>query len=333
LLLKVGDYANNHVASACYLRAWAGDDGNLRRVFVGQLESAPKRPERAGFRRRLFGNVAVSREAERRLSIYESEGIDALRRIDADWPLDLHTKARIGALIAVHMVRNPAVLETTSQLLGKQIIKKLPEYERELSPDKVSELVRGLTSNEFRISHMLETIPKTASFVASMHWTLLDFRSPLLATGDQPVTAVPLLGDGGRAEVAPMPSTGYTATSELRIALSPSRALLLTWQNDEDAERPLLVDDAVAVELNRAVIAQADREWFHHPDRRPVRITVDDFDLENCRSVGHLLVPGYSDEAAAASPRRAHTCELLEGMIENNVLDAYHVGGVRREPI
>ena len=157
----------------------------------------------------------------------------------------------------------------TSQLLSKQIIEKLPQYEREFSSDKVSELIRSLTSNEFRVSHMLETIPKTASLVASMHWTLLDFEGQLLATGDQPVTAVPLLGDNDRAEVAPMPSTGYVATTELRIALSPSRALLLTWMNDEDPERPLQCHDAVAVELNRAVVAQADREWFHHPEPAP----------------------------------------------------------------
>ncbi len=267
------------------------------------------------------------------MAIYESEGIDALRRIDADWPLDLPIKAKIGALVAVHMVRNPAVLEMTSQLLNKQIIEKLPQYEREFSPDKVSELIRGLTSNEFRVSHMLETIPKTASLVASMHWTLLDFGGPLLATGDQPVTAVPLLADDGRAEIAPMPSTGYVATAELRIALSPSRALLLTWMNDEDAQSPLLCNDVIAVELNRAVIAQADREWFYHPDRRPVRITADDFDLESCRAISHGLIPGYSVEAAAVSPRRDHTRELLEGMIENNVLNAYHVGGVKREQI
>jgi hypothetical protein len=329
----MSNYANNHVASACYLRPWADEDGNLRRVLAGQLKSEPKRPAKAGFRRRLFGNAAVSKAAERRMTVYESEGIDALRRIDADWPLDLPTKAKIGALVAVHMVRNPAVLEMTSQLLSKQIIDKLPQYEREFSPDKVSELIRSLTSNEFRVSHMLETIPKTASLVASMHWTLLDFEGPLLATGDQPVTTVPLLGDNDRVEVAPMPSTGYVATTELRIALSPSRALLLTWMNDEDPERPLHCHDAVAVELNRAVVAQADREWFHHPDRRPVRITVDDFDLESCRAISHGLIPGYSVEAAAVSPRRDHTRELLEGMIENNVLNAYHVGGVRREQI
>lgn len=331
LRFKVSNYANNHIASACYLRPWAGEEGNLRRVLVGQLKSEPKRPEKAGFRRRLFGNAAVSKAAERRMTVYESEGIDALRRIDANWPLDLPTKATIGALVAVHMVRNPAVLEATSQLLSRQIIDKLPQYEREFSSDKVSELIRSLTSNEFRVSHMLETIPKTASLVASMHWTLLDFEGPLLATGDQPVTAVPLLGDNGRAKVAPMPSTGYVATTELRIALSPNRALLLTWMNDEDTERPLLSDDDVAVELNRAVVAQADREWFHHPDRRPVRITADDFDLESCRAISHGLIPGYSVEAAAVSSRRNHTGELLAGMIDNNVLNAYHVAGVRRE--
>jgi hypothetical protein len=327
----MSDYANNHVASTCYLRPWAGEDGNLRRVLTGRLKSEPKRPTKVGFRRRLFGNAAVSKAAERQMTIYESEGINALRRINADWPLDLPTKAKIGALVAVHMVRNPAVLETTSQLLSKQIIEKLPQYEREFSPDKVSELIGALTSNEFRVSHMLETIPKTASLVASMHWTLLDFGEPLLATGDQPVTAVPLLDDDGRAEVVPMPSTGYVATTELRLALGPSRALLFTWMNDEDSERPLPCDDVIAVELNRAVVAQADREWFHHPDRRPTRITANDFNLESCRAISHDLIPGYSVEAAAASPRRDHTRELLEGMIENNVINAYHVGGVRRE--
>ena len=72
-----------------------------------QSQSARRRQDFGGG---LFGNAVVSKAAERRMTIYESDGIDALRRIDADWPLDLPTKAKIGALVAVHMVRNPAVL-------------------------------------------------------------------------------------------------------------------------------------------------------------------------------------------------------------------------------
>jgi hypothetical protein len=62
-----------------------------------------------------------------------------------------------------------------------------------------------------------------------------------------------------------------------------------------------------------------------------VRITADNLDIETCGPVSHRLVPGYSVEAAAASPRRDYARGLIEEMIENNVLDAYHVGGVRRD--
>jgi len=177
---------------------------------------------------------------------------------------------------------------------------------------------------------MLDMIPKQASLIASMHWTLLEFPLPLLATSDQPVTVVPLVPDGAVARVVAAPATGYLMTEEVRFAIGPNRALLFTWLNDVESKRPVFACDDFAAELNRAVIGQADKEWFHHPERRATRLKRDDLNVEVCSSLGHQFIPEYSTRYALESPRRIHASELVNRMIEDQIVDEFHVARVRR---
>jgi len=199
-----------------------------------------------------------------------------------------------------------------------------------MSDSQTDEVIRHLTSEAFRVDYMLDLVPKQTSLIASMHWMLLEFPVPLLATSDQPVTVVPLLADGATARVVAMPPTGFLMTEEIRFALDPCRAVIFTWLNDIDAPRPVLVGDDFAAELNRAVIAQADREWFHHPGRRATRLKRDDLSFEVCGSLGHQLIPEYSTGYAVDSPRRLHATKLLNHMIDEQTTGEFHVARVRR---
>jgi Protein of unknown function (DUF4238) len=311
-------------------RGWTAD-GRLARVLLeGSGESELKKPQRVGFRRRFFTDRRIARHAEARLGVYESEGIRALERIRQSWPPDDQTRLDLAKLVAVHMARNPASIEATIRMSKRAIAENIEAYRHELSEKQVRELLSHLTSEAFRVDHILDLIPKHASLVASMHWTLLEFPEPLLATSDQPVTVMPILPEGTVARVTAMPSTGFLMTEEARFALDPWRALIFTWMNDIDSQRPVIAPDDFAAELNRAAIAQADREWFHHPDRRATRLKQDDLDVEVCGSLGCELLPEYTTNAALESPRRLHAGRLLQRMIDQQITSEFHVARVRR---
>jgi len=228
------------------------------------------------------------------------------------------------------MARNPASFEATVRMSRRTIAENTEAYRDGLSEKQFRELLLHLTSEAFQVDHMLDLIPKHASLIASMHWTLLKFPEPLLATSDQPVTVMPILPEGVVARVTAMPSSGFVMTEEARFALDPWRALIFTWVNDIDSQRPVLAPDDFAAELNRAVIAQADREWFHHPDRRATRLKQNDLDVEVCGSLGCEVLPEYTTSSALESPRRLHAGRLLQRMIDQQITDEFHVARVRR---
>jgi hypothetical protein len=134
------------------------------------------------------------------------------------------------------------------------------------------------------------------------------------------------------AEVAAAPQTGFLATEEIRFAVDPRRALLLTWVEGFDNETALHGDDDIAAELNRAVIAQADREWFHHPVRRTTRLKASHLGDEYCRPIGHQLDPQYGTPYARNSHRRASARKLLDNMIDEEISDGVLWTGVVLEP-
>lgn len=324
-------YANNHIASAGYLKGWTDNNGQLARVLLETPGASElKQPGNVGFRRRFFSDSELARAAERRFSVYESQGISGLTQLGRSWPPTDQQRLDIAKLVAIHMVRNPAFVEATKSASGALVRDNLDEYREQLTEDQTEELIGHLSGEVFRVDHMFDLVPKHASLIASMHWTVLEFQVPLLATGDQPVTVVPLLRDGETARVAAMPETGYLMTEEMRFALDPCRALVFTWLNDIESEGPVLAGDEFAAELNRAVIAQADREWFHHPSRRATRLKRDDLGFEACSSLGHQLIAEYSTEYAVESPRRLHAVKLINRMIEERITDEFHVARVRR---
>jgi hypothetical protein len=96
------------------------------------------------------------------------------------------------------------------------------------------------------------------------------------------------------------------------------------------AERSTLVNpldrwagsDELAAELKSAVIAGADRDWFHNPERRPTRLPPSAVQTDECPPVGRLLLP----DCAAMRPSARRAAPTL--MIENEVTDDYHVARV-----
>lgn len=319
----------NHIVTAGYLRRFTDSKGLIQPV-PRTLSSAgvlkPRRPETAGYRSRFFVDRQIADAAEQKLSQYEHRGLEALRRLPTTWPLEdderFEDRLDIACLVAIHMVRNPAFRHYVSELQGRNI----PEYQ--LSAEAMGPFLREATSEAFSVSHMLGMIPKLASLIASAHWSVIQFREPLLATSDQPVSIVPVLPEGMQAPVSAISAGGYFLAEEYRFPIDPWHLLLFTWANEPDGPEFLPAGHDLAANLNRAVIAGADRDWFHNPERRPTTLPLSAVPTSDCFPVGRLLLPNYGPVAALASQRRIDASACLNEMVENEVTDHFHVARI-----
>ena len=176
---------------------------------------------------------------------------------------------------------------------------------------------RQMRSDRERSVKLLSLINKLSTVFASMHWTLLRFDEPLLVTGDQPVCPVPILTPGIESPVAAAPQAGWMDTSEIRCALTPRLALLMSWHLGP-TEGPVAGTWGEAVNLNMAVIHQAVEQYFQIPTRLPALAPA--IFLEPQRLLGPIsldVLPGYSMTEAAESPLLARTRKALEELIED----------------
>jgi hypothetical protein len=100
------------------------------------------------------------------------------------------------------------------------------------------------------------------------------------------VSIVPVLPEGMQALVSAISAGGYLLAEEYRFPIDPRHLLLFTWANEPDAPEFLQGGHDLAANLNRAVIAGADREWFHNPERRPTTLPLSALPTSDCFPVG-----------------------------------------------
>src|SRR5438477_10792711 len=116
---------------------------------------------------------------------------------------------------------------------------------------------------------MLILGPTFTTILASMHWTLVEFASSVIATSDHPVVLWPL----SVRSRAPQPTrigVGVLECSEIRLPLSSRHVVLMTWADKRDHDDVRVPGSRYhASNFNAFTIAQADRQWFHLPDMTP----------------------------------------------------------------
>src|SRR2546430_2660046 len=92
------------------------------------------------------------------------------------------------------------------------------------------------------------------------------------AMGKVETKALPLLpipAMAVREAPAAITSSGFMNTIELRLAVSPKLLLLMTWLDEYDHEPRTKPSFDQVQNHNSVVIAQAEHQWFHHPDYPP----------------------------------------------------------------
>jgi hypothetical protein len=272
----------------------------------------------------------VRRRVEESLARVESDIANVLRDLPELWPPKRTSRAWVALayLVAIHVLRTPYAQQRVRALQEASIRRQLTRFPH-WTEDEQNKLISTATSDSWRAGLFGDQLTQTAAFIASMHWSLLEFDDYLLATSDQPVSVVPLLGESSFAPVTPMPATGLADCEEIRMALDPRRVLLLTWMNVPDDGPRIRGSDEIAAELNRVVIGQADEQWFHHPSRRATTLSTS-FDLKSCGPVARTLFPGYGYDAVMQSQRRMDTLRNLEDMVEEGAAGELRIAGVKR---
>jgi len=162
---------------------------------------------------------------------------------------------------------------------------------------------------------MMSTAVTASAVFASMHWTLVEFDSPLVATSDHPLVLWP--GVESRSPTATeITQIGVLECVDIRLPLSPTHAVLMTWSDHPDDEHARVRGSRDhGANLNAFTVASADRQWFHRPGTPPPRAS------GNLRPLSLELVPGYTPVAAAASGRRARVSKIANERIGRDFRD------------
>jgi Protein of unknown function (DUF4238) len=315
---KYPDVKNAHIVPRTYLKNWA-IEGAIGVAQVREAKRLEMPVEKVGTRRRFYRRQRPDGsnidDVEATLAEIEDRATPLLRSFDEKWPLVGDDKLTFAVLIAFQHLRTPRWKDEYE----RRTRGFLDEYDREhptdLSPEELEEHNIELTGSTHRLIQMLSTATTATGVVASMHWTLIEFQRPLLATSDHPVVLWP--GVASRSpQATEVTQIGVIECVEIRLPLSPTRALLMTWSDLPDDE-PLRVRGTRdhAANLNAFTVASAERQWFYHPGSTPPLAK------GNLRPLALELVPGYTPLAAANSRRRAQTSAIANRKIGRDLGD------------
>lgn len=273
--MKYPAVPHSHIAPVGYLKAWRSGKrirAHREEEPGGRAIGARDAAVRSNFYRRERPSGETIYDIEWTLQRVEDVAIpvlDAVRERRA-WPLTGEEKHKLAQLLALQVLRVPAFREWHAEFVSKQAA-KIRGSEDDPAPggltaaEAAAAFEEHYKSDTQRTIRMLELSQTVAEILGSMHWTLVAFSKPVLGTSDQPVVVWPL----GRSSARPGPNDlniGMTETLEAFVALSPSLLLLMTWLAEADREDIAAGSGRHAATANAFTIANADQQWFSHPD-------------------------------------------------------------------
>ena len=315
----------HHTVTAGYLRRYAiGSQVAVHR----DGDVATKGVRGVGYVRDLWGSPEVAIAMEARLAELENRALDVLAALPTRWPLLGKNRSALGAFMAMHIVRMPSYGALVRQMGERATRDVLSETEHDLDAEQIAEVEAWLRGDGVHADTLWRHVVRFASFLCSMHWTLVEVERDWLITGDQPVVLLPPVPQPITPASALLPA-GLSYTLEGRFTLDPRRAVLMTWSEDPE-ERWVSGSHAQACSINFAIKAQALQEWFSLPGTTPPLLSPPLLQ-EWVYPISQELLPGYTVPQAGASGRRAHAerivREMVEGTPQNNKIRWVRVTG------
>jgi len=184
------------------------------------------------FYRRRRPDGTYIQDVEETMGRLESEAIPIIRALGDRWPPERTARATLAQFLALQLVRSRGWRGWHDEFIGREVEgwRETREPVRPGGPAPsgadIEAVGEALLDDAGRLKKMLELVPKVATLLGHMHWTLLRFGRDRLATSDCPVVPWPLAGPA--REPGPLPwSAGIREMVEVRFAISPQLALLI----------------------------------------------------------------------------------------------------------
>jgi hypothetical protein len=310
-----------HVVPRGYLRGFAVNDLIAMRL-VGESASREVPVGKAGvlkeFYRRHRPDGTPIYDVEWSLEHIDRAVPPILREISERWPLSIQEKSILAEFVGMQVVRGARWRAWhrgfTSDFIAEA--RASGEYEGSqpegMSIDEaIAEAEGSLSSDTAALTKMLELSRKTTQIVGSMHWSLIEFERPWVATSDHPFVIWKL----GLSSRQPKKSedffeSGFLNTLEARFPVSASRVLLMTWADAPDSEAQRVVGNKeIAGNLNAFTVAEAEHQWFHMPRTRVPAAS------GQLLPLAPRVLHGYSADVARTSRRRSATSQGIQPKI------------------
>lgn len=321
-----------HIVPRCYLRNFA-IDGAISLNVDGKFLKKPISIDSAAIRKRFYRRFRPDEtpiyDIEWSLSQVEGAIAPILQSVKDNWPLSsLEEKAALAEFFAFKFVRGPRWKEWREQ----QARETSDKYRRNPEPvlyrgiwipptqKQINEQEDQLLSETQWLTEMMIIANRMISTFGSMRWLVIEFDEPLLAISDHPVVAWPL--SAGYRQPSPTPAgLGAMNFLEVRAPISPTLALLMTWQDLSDGAEFVEGSEAIATNINAFTIANADRQWMHMPgSTAPIAEGYLD-------PISPQLIPGYGPVEVEASKTRQEVLHLLEQKIGQDIHEAVDENG------
>ena len=309
---------NAHIVPRAYLERWAVD-GRIGVVQVRENKCLEMAVENVGTRRHFYRRQRPDGsdidDIEWTLAEVESNAAPLLESFEEAWPFPSDDKLKLSTLFIFQLLRTPRWMKDYTERMRGYVDQYGRENPSALTDEELEEQYAFLVSDTRRLGQMLSHAVTGTAVFASMHWTLIEFARPLVATSDHPLVLWP--GAASRsAEATNIPQIGILDCVEARLPLSPNHAALMTWSDAPDDENVRVRGTRDhAASLNAFTVASAERQWFHLPGPSPPIAS------GNLRPLSLELVPGYSAHAAAASQRRARASEMAKKRVGRDFRD------------
>lgn len=282
----------NHIVSAGYIRNWA-IDGMVECELVASRRRLTLGASRVGVRKKFYAGspsadgTRRAAVAERARSTVETKALPLLRNLGDRWPLrDSHERAWVALWMSMTLCGSPRLRDQ----IPSNVARFFRDLERErptfaaLTRRKRSELSEA----DFELDSMFAEVSTVASLIGQMHWTLLYFARPVLVSSDHPIDTVAWTRDRDRSVGAP--DVLLLDSSEVRLAVGPRAALLLTWADVDDRVEAVRAARHHFRLINSGVWDTAEQHRFWQPGVVPRGIE----ERQALRPIAPELFPGYS---------------------------------------
>jgi hypothetical protein len=264
--------SHTHATPQVYLRRFALD-GELMTERPGG-EAKPLGTPVVGVRRKFYTLSTAeggSNLVEDQFAKLEGSVKAVFAQIDqGELPLSRDAKVVLGEFIGMQVCRGVTYREHRRAMLPSQeprLRERLRHLFRQHAPGRIAEAetydLNWLIDQNSSVAALVDTGIAMTNVLVNMRWQIARWSKPVLLSSDQPTICWH----------APHQSSpwGLTQAAEIRMPLSPDRALVATWHDGGDPAEVISADRLAALTMNHHTERHAVDWLYWRPGTEPIR--------------------------------------------------------------